>query len=749
MRKLLNLILIFGIIFGLSILPVSAEEKEKEEVKVKGRAVTGAEDIQTDAKSSKYYEYRDVPRGFYFNLFDLTVERGDRYLNFYANRIRQKDGKYGFSLGDYGKYNVDFEWDKIPHRFSFEGKTLYGELKPGVYTLSDQIQLDAQNAVGDGGLNALRYIGKARTLISDFLTGAHDVGLGLIRNKGTLDLTYNPSVPLSINFNASREARKGTRPIGASFGFSHVVEVQEPIDYNTTNVDANLEYSKQWGTLRAGYYASTFENDIQTLIWDNPYRITDQSYHAPVGAYVWGNGSVRGQMALMPSNSAQKFYINSSFKLLKSTRLNGSISYGSFSQNEKLLPYTINTAIVHEYSGALNSPADTANAKANITSMDFTLISKIIKNVYLNAGYRYYNFDNQTHELHLPGYSRFDQVWEEVPVSVEPYKFVQSRYFGDLSFNLIKNTSFKVGYSFYSIERKLGEEDEGKSDEGTLKASIDSNLTDWLLLRVSYLSAKREWSLEGKKDLYLLRLPGSFNFRRYHEANRDREGINFLVGISPIKNLDFSASYMSGKDKYPKSDYGLKTDDFSLYSFDLSYSIGANSAIYGFYSREEYKGYQGARQTANPPYDKISASTLNDWFATLKDTVDTFGGGLNTYLKKDKINFDLSYTYSKADGTSDLYSPPGREGTGPDLAANFTKKIDTTTLQTIRARLLWKLRPRFSVALGYWYEQYDLEDITRNDWKVDMLATGYALYLGALEPAYKYHVAFLTFICSW
>jgi MtrB/PioB family decaheme-associated outer membrane protein len=738
MKKTLSLILILGIVFSLSVLSSAAEEKEKDGVKIRAKAVAGTEGVFDNGRSSKFYEDRDIPKGFFFSLLDIHVEKGNKYLNFNASRIRQADARYEVSFGDYGKYNLNFEWDKMPHRFSFDGKTLYNydeDEHTGFYTLSDQIQADAQNAVGDGVINANAKMGIARTLISKFLTGAHPVGLELQRNKGTLDFSYNPSVPLSVDLNISREERKGARPLGASLGFSHVIELPEPVDFKTTNLDANLEYTKKWGTVRAGVYYSAFDNQVQTLIWDNPYRITDQTYS---GAYSNGNGSVQGRMALAPSNTAMKFYLRGSFKLLNSTRLSGTVSYGTFRQNEALLPYTINTALAAIQTDAFNVPRETAKAKANIASTDFSLTSKIIKNVYLNAGVRYYNFDNRTEELSIPGYSRFDQVWEEVPSAVEPYKFAHTTVFGDVSFNWLENTSFKVGYSLDSIKRKLGEEDEGKSDEGTFKASVDSNLTDWLLFRVSYQMAKRDWSLEGEKDIYA---PG-FNFKRYHEADRDRNGVNVLIDLLLIKNLDVTGSFMLGRDKYPQSDYGLKKDDFTIYGLDLSYSFAPSASIYGFYSRELYEGDQASRQSGAV----ISTDPRNDWTATLKDTVDTLGGGLTYALIKNKLSLDLSLSSSKAEGKADLFSPPG--GT-PDTAKNFDRKLDATTLQSLKASLRYKLRADFSVVLGYWYEQYKLEDITRNDWRVDMLATGFAMYLGALEPGFDYHVAYLKFIWSW
>ena len=64
--------------------------------------------------------------------------------------------------------------------------------------------------------------------------------------------------------------------------------------------------------------------------------------------------------------------------------------------------------------------------------------SRLAKCVSLSAGFRYYDFANKIEELDIPtGYTRLDQVWENVPVAVEPYSFARSRLFGDLSVALL------------------------------------------------------------------------------------------------------------------------------------------------------------------------------------------------------------------------------------------------------------------------------------------------------------------------
>jgi hypothetical protein len=257
-------------------------------------------------------------------------------------------------------------------------------------------------------------------------------------------------------------------------------------------------------------------------------------------------------------------------------------------------------------------------------------------------------------------------------------------------------------------------------------------------VRVSYLNSRRTRNLDAIDAIY-----PTFNFKRYYDANRNRDAVNFLLGFSMIKNLDLEVSYMRGVDTYPTADYGLKDDSFNTYSADLTYALGKSASVYGFYDYELYSANQASRQSGAA----FSTNPADDWSALLKDKVDTVGGGFNTVLVKNKLNLDLTYSYSKVKGTAHFYSPPGGS---PNLAVDFTNNnLDTTSLQTLKAEFLWKVARRLSIAFGYWYEQYNLSDIVRNNAQVDLVVTGFGMYLGAIEPGYKYHVGSVKFIYSW
>ncbi len=737
MKKMIIVIALAALLGGLAAGPVPAQDKAENPVVVKGSVTAGVQAVGEVERSSKFTEYRDVPRGTFVQALALSLTKGDGYFRLAARNLVQADQRLLAEAGRWGTFHVEAGYAETPHRFSFFGATPYVERTPGVFTLNDVIRSDAEALVPTG---TSTNIAAARALVSSFLTSAGPIDLGLRRKKMSLAFAYTPSLPLSVNISADHEARSGNRPYGAPLGFSNAIEVPEPIHYETTNLDTNLEYHKRWGTLRAGLAASFFENDVQTLIWDNPYRITDSTY---ASAYSAGNGTAHGRMSLPPSNDAVRFYASGSVKPVAGTRISAAASYSLFNQNQKLLPFTINTAIPGSDPNAIDAltpPRERAQAKAGITSLDLTVSSRLTKDLSLAAGVRYYDFANRLTALDLPlGYTRLDQVWEDVPIAIEPYSFDRTRLFGDLTYRAFKKTSITAGYTFSSINRhEGGQTEKNRANEGAAKVAVDSQPLDWLSVRVSFLDSRRTWSLD---DTFVAYVPG-FNFKRYYETARNRQALNALVGLSPFDRLDVQLTYSFGHDKYPKTTYGLTKDDFDMVGVDVSYELFRHQSLYAFYTREVYAGDQADRQTSG---DVFSTNPANDWTARLKDTVNTFGAGQAFDFSRGKLGLDLSGSYSRAYGASSLFSPPG--GT-PDVAVNFTRPLDTTSWWTIQSAFKWRVTKQLTAILAYWYEAYTLVDIVRNDVAVDYASAG-GIFLGALEPGYKYHVGSLRLVYGW
>ena len=715
---------------------------QEPDLQVTGEAAIGANDVNAkDGEAARFYEYREIPDGPEFSLFDIRLKTADYYLRLKAEDAGQSDERYDLAYNRYGKFRLDYRWDRIPHNFSYGAVTPYTEASPGVWTLPDGLQSQLQGILGDNGTN----LPQAMDVLSDALANAHGTPLGLERRRQELDVDYSLSAPMTLSLHYQDESKEGYRAIGAPLGFGNVIELPETVDQNTRQGEIKLSYAKKNMSMDFGIAPSEFENSLSRMLWDNPYRLTDQT---PPGklTYLLGNGSGAGQMALAPNNEAARYFFNGSFKVLKTTRIRASLSYTQLTQDADLLPYTVNTGLEEAYAGALSAPRETADLGADIANAAITLHSAITRSLALNAGYTYYDYDDASEALSIPGHAILDQNWVDEPMDIGYLSYTRESYYANLAWTVWNFTTIEGGYKSKSMERERGDDYEGKNTEDILYLAATTAPLDWLSFRGTYSVSDRDWSLEnGGNVVYPVRNDALFAFRRYHEAEREREELTLNLTLMPMDNLGFSFIYLTALNDYEQSQYGLESDDHRSFSFDANYTLGKHN-FYAFYGEEENEGLQSARQTTFPPHDVISNDPLNDWTAILADDTTTYGGGLDLAFMNDRMHLNLSYSYSKTDGKLLLSSP---EGGNPDAAINFTEGLDSTEYTVAKAQLIYKFNDRLKMSIGEWYEEYTLDDIFRSDIEVDMVHQGYAFYLGASDPDYKYLVSFVQLIYSW
>ena len=148
--------------------------------------------------------------------------------------------------------------------------------------------------------------------------------------------------------------------MGASYGFSNDNEVALPYRSRTNDVDMGLEWSNNKAMFRAGYNGSWFNNEADTLTWDNPLVLTDST-----------SASGRGRMALWPSNSLQTLSAAGYAKFARRTQLTGSLAFGWANNDEPLQPFTINSALPQ-----FALPRATADASATTVATNISLVSR-------------------------------------------------------------------------------------------------------------------------------------------------------------------------------------------------------------------------------------------------------------------------------------------------------------------------------------------------------------------------------------
>ena len=87
---------------------------------------------------------------------------------------------------------------------------------------------------------------------------------------------------LDVNVAFKNTTKDGNQPWAGTFGFSDAVELAVPVDTRTTDLGRALEWANGRGSARVGYDGSFFRNNIDTLMWDNPLRVTDSPTLGPL-----------------------------------------------------------------------------------------------------------------------------------------------------------------------------------------------------------------------------------------------------------------------------------------------------------------------------------------------------------------------------------------------------------------------------------------------------------------------------------
>src|SRR3990172_1971402 len=364
----------------------------EEETTLYGEASITASSLNNIDDSSKFKEYRD----FNAEAGDATIDfgKGSYYLEFRAKDIAEDDQNYKFRMGRYGKYKIELIFDETPHRFDTDAKLLFSDKGTGTLTVDDAIQTALQ---ADGLGTATQ-----RDNLISYMDAAPTADIKLIRKNTKVNVDVTAFYPLKLRVEVGKEIREGERPFGTTFGgFSNIVEIPEPIDYETDQLKVSAEYIKDSFYLNANYYLSTFHNNIDTLTVDNPLRAEGNDANAA------GSGS-KARFDLYPDNRYQNASLTGSVYLPLKSRLAATASWGKMEQDDSFIPFTVNTATTNTTVGECASPSTTAclpksslDGGVNTTLYNALLTSRPLNFINLKAKYRYYDYDNKTERISL------------------------------------------------------------------------------------------------------------------------------------------------------------------------------------------------------------------------------------------------------------------------------------------------------------------------------------------------------------
>ncbi len=523
--------------------------------------------------------------------------------------------------------------------------------------------------------------------------------------------TPEPNLDVTASFTTQKHS--GELPWGASFGFSNDVEVALPYDSRANDLTIGTEWTNARNMLRVAYSGSWFDNIAPTLTWDSPLRLDDAS-----------GAPGRGRMSLWPSNSAQTISFGGYTKLAHKTQVTGSFSYGLWSNDEPLQPFTINSALPQ-----IALPRANTEGEAHVFSTTLTLNSRPSTDWRFSARLRNYTYDN-----HMPATSITDMVSYDSSVSETPtggpdlYAHSRTTFDGDATWTKLMPFAVTFGYSHNGngYDARIVE----SSGENVFRVSADAVGTSWLTFRTQYEFGDRTGS--GLDESQLTEIGEHPEMRHYDVADRTRNRFTAQADIVPSDAWTFSVSGGVLKDDFSNTFYGLQDSTGRTFSLAADFHRPNGLGAGGSYNYERYAGLQRSHEG-----DSSTAQfndPLRDWTADSTETVHYF----SIYASPPRIGKNteirFSYDFSHAEGNYLQTIPAGSPIPPPNQLPNVFNK-----LQQLHLDVRYRLSSRLAASFSYLYEPLSIYDFAFDPSVVNGIVQPSSLVMGYVYRPYTAH----------
>ncbi|MCA1709057.1 MAG: MtrB/PioB family outer membrane beta-barrel protein, partial [Actinobacteria bacterium] len=299
---------------------------------------------------AKFEEVRDVPKGIFIQKLKLDFKSADSpyFLALRGFEIRERDQRFTLDAGRVGKFRTKFMWDQIPHHFG-TGQSFLHETAPGFYQVDPALRARLQALTTPEARIAPNSV-LSQTVRQELQT-APVTEVRLRRDQALFRQSYQPSNNVELYFQVSWLRNRGTRPMAAGTfvrravpapGFADIggawegmgQEFLEPIDQRTTDLKLGANFRGERWSAGVDYDLSLFRNRVESIIFENPFRVTDAQGVGAANRY----RSVRWQNGLPPNNDSHTVSFWARVDLTPQTQVRGLVSLASWRQNDAFLP---------------------------------------------------------------------------------------------------------------------------------------------------------------------------------------------------------------------------------------------------------------------------------------------------------------------------------------------------------------------------------------------------------------------------
>jgi MtrB/PioB family decaheme-associated outer membrane protein len=733
----------FLVLFGAAGLAPSLAQEAAE---TRAEVTVGPQHYVDEERrhSAKFEEYRDVPNGFVAErlLFEWVPKPGF-FFDVRGFDVSQRDQKIGVRFGKTDLWKGTLTWQENPRLWTDRAVMLYADQGGGLFTLEDTLQeavrtapASADTTPADGEWDA----GTRGALIkSAILSGANDVFLGHQRRTGAAAFQLTPNRSWTLGLKAERELRSGTTPQSLGMTFSLAPsEVAAPLDFRTDTLTASAEYAHSRFTVGGSVAVSKFETGFKTLVWDN--QLSEIESGSATSAT-----PAQGRLTLGTDSDVVRMSLYGGVNLAGHTRLNATFSRATTTQDDPLLPMTINsllapTAVV----------PSTFDGEYNTTLADVRVSSRPARRFRWSGWARSFEYQNESPSVTFADYVTTDA---QIPFCSNanacgattnrlqrrnlPYGYERTNIGVLGGFKVTDWLDASLSYEIEGMQREHSAVED--SDEDILKLALDFDVADWLQVRTTARRQERradEYNAHYFEESFPIgeSIIAAFNegTRRFYWTDRDRDAYSLLVDITPTEKFSIYAEAVYGDDTYLDPETGQKIgtsftvmedrnfdtvdetytillagrtrDESTAYTLGFSLAPAERFNLYADYTWEtseygletRYRGVSGGIGTDDP---------LDDWGSDVEDRYDTASLGFEIRLSE-KRGWSLRADASRSTGEGDIetHFTPGGQASGNTTLTEFPRLKTTLTLAQLA--LSHSVRKNLDYTVRYWYESW-------------------------------------------
>lgn len=553
-------------------------------------------------------------------------------------------------------------------------------------------------------VTGLQGIGENQLLVSGNTATStlakRNVTLGTQRDLTQLGVYKGLADGLDLSVSFKNEDKSGTRHWGMG---SQPYFLAEPIDYNTRQLDAVLNYTAERIQLSGGYSGSWFKN-ANDLVFA---RINGAASPGTTGA---PNPT---PLTTPLDNQAHQLFLNGGYSFTESTRGTVKLSYTTATQDESLPTYDLAGPNIR-FNGAppsLDGQIDTTLVQVGVTS-------RPIQKLSLVAEARYQDVDDKTPLNGFVG----SNITGVTTVHNTPHSITTTSGKLEGTYQLPYLLSVTGGVDYREQDRSypLFEAERfvpfrSKLDETSYRLQLRRSLGDTVNGSIALIQSDRK----GSAYLATEHFPSDL-INPIHIADRERTKVRVAVDWAPADAISVQAVYEDAQDDYgtdASRPYGLRDGDNSLYSIDASYKINDDWSLSAWYSHDQTRANQyGAR------WDRVSETYELDKQYRLKDVGESLGfGAKGKIVSSLSIGADLQWTKNTSEyrdsldlngiGAS-LTPPPLPPGTTPPSFTRGTVALTDIDTTVFRLALFaqYAVQKQSEVRLDYVFERWHTND---------------------------------------